>query len=145
MDKNLQNYNLQPADRIVLPKKGFPLVKHHAIYLGTDEYGRQLFAENNSTNGVQIVQHNHVFDDINEINEIIKYKGNNIDRKKAVKYALSLKGTKYDLLKFNCEHYSELVQTGISKSSQLENVGKFLTVSVFIGVAYALLSDNKEK
>lgn len=147
MSKNLQNYNLQPADRVVLPKKGFPMIKHHAIYLGVNNLGQHLFAENDSTNGVQIVEHNYVFDDINEIYEIIRFKGNPNERQKAVNNAIALKGKKYDLINFNCEHFSEYVQNGVSKSNQVEKTVKGLVLSAGVFTFFAILSslvNNKE-
>ena len=39
MNKNLLHWNLQPADRIVVPKSDLRFVQHHAIYLGKDANG----------------------------------------------------------------------------------------------------------
>jgi hypothetical protein len=55
MENKLQLKNLQPADRIVVPKSDLRWVQHHAIYLGKDVDGTDLIAENKFGRGVQIV------------------------------------------------------------------------------------------
>ena len=46
MKRNLQNLNLQPADRVVVPKSDLRWVQQHVIYLGKDANNKAWFAEN---------------------------------------------------------------------------------------------------
>ena len=49
MDKELQlvgHFNLEPGDRIIIPKSLLGLVQHHALYLGYNNLGQHLICEN---------------------------------------------------------------------------------------------------
>ena len=138
MKRNLQNLNLQPADRIVVPKSDLRWVQHHAIYLGKDVNNIAWFAENKFSKGVQVVTADQFFHDVNEITSVEPFNGTQAQRKQAVRNALALKGTNYDLLQFNCEHYANLVQHNKQMSDQVK-IG--LTLGVFAFFA-AILSNN---
>lgn len=115
----IQKYKLQPADRIVVPKSQWRVVQHHAIYLGKNALGVDLIAENNSDYGVRIITADNFFRTVGDITRIEKFKGTNHQRQESIKRAIKLVGTTYNLINFNCEHYSNLVQHKISKSDQV--------------------------
>jgi hypothetical protein len=134
MKKNLQNWNLQPADRIVVPKSDLRWVQHHAIYLGKDDNSIDWIAENKIGKGVQIVTASNFFKDVIEITRIEPFRGTKAEREKAVVDALALQGRDYDLLQFNCEHYANAVQHKKLISNQV-NIGLGLGIAgVLLGI-----------
>jgi hypothetical protein len=120
MNKNLLKWNLLPADRIVVPKSDLRFVQHHAIYLGKDASGTDWIAENKVGRGVQIVTATDFFNDVIDITRVEPFRGTEAERKNAVINALALKGTNYDLLQFNCEHYANVVQHKQAVSHQVK-------------------------
>lgn len=131
MNTSLQRLNLKAADRIVVPKSVLRMVQQHAIYLGKDEYGTDWIAENKIGKGVQVVKMSDFFSDVIEITRVEPFNGNEQQRKEAVRNALALKGTNYDLLQFNCEHYANVIQHKVSISNQTKTaigIGVFLLV-----------------
>lgn len=136
MKRNLQNFNLQPADRIVVPKSDLRWVQHHAIYLGKDANYIDWFAENKFGKGVQIVNAHQFFHDVIEITRVETFNGTQTQRKQAVLSALSLKGTNYDLLQFNCEHYANLVQHKQQVSDQVKTGLALGLIVLFVGIFF---------
>lgn len=129
---SINTLNLKPADRVIIPKSGLGLIQHHGIYLGLDSRMRAVFAENNIVKGVQIVTSDDFFRNVSSVTGVKRFIGNEIQRYNAVNFALSLRGKEYDLLNFNCEHYSNLIQHGFSKSEQVEN-------GLFLGLCAAVI------
>jgi hypothetical protein len=132
MPTDLQKFNLKAADRIVVPKSSLGVVQHHAIYLGKDKYGTDWIAENKIGKGVQIVNASDLFSDVIEITRVEPFNGNKQQRKEAVKNALALKGTNYNLLQFNCEHYANVIQHKVSISHQAKT-------AIGLGVCFLVL------
>lgn len=132
MMNSLIGLNLKPADRVVIPKSDFELVQHHGIYLGKDRFGNHLFAENNINNGVQIVSADVFLNNTKRITRIERFQGLISERNQCIKRAMSLKGKTYNLLEFNCEHYSNVIQHNMSKSFQVENglILGFLAITI---------------
>ena len=56
-----------------------------------------------------------------------------------VQRALSLVGTKYDLINFNCEHAAYYAQSGVAQSPQVNNAVAGMAVGglIFLGLAVA--------
>lgn len=52
-----------------------------------------------------------------------------------VERAMSLIGKKYDLIKFNCEHFATLAQTGRAASPQLAGLALLGILGVFLAVS----------
>ena len=134
----IENLDLQPADRVVIPKSDFRIVQHHGIYLGINGNGTHLFAENDFEKGVRIVSASDFFNGICKISRIEKFLGNNLQRHSSLQRAIALQGKTYNLIEFNCEHYSNLVQHNVSESPQLQK-GFFigLLAIIFGGVYFA--------
>ena len=120
MKRNLHYLNLQPADRLVVPKSTARLVQHHAIYLGIDENGIELIAEKIVGTGVRIVSASDFLMNAIEVTRIERFSGTVSERQRAIEYALALVGTNYDLLQFNCEHYANCVQHNRKESNQVK-------------------------
>ena len=131
MKRNLHYLNLQPADRLVVPKSTARLVQHHAIYLGIYEGGIELIAENIIGVGVRIVSASDFLMNAIEVTRVERFTGTNAERNLAVQNAKALVGTNYDLLQFNCEHYANVVQHNRKESSQV-STGLILGV---VGIA----------
>lgn len=128
--------NLQPGDRLVLPKSNLGLVQHHAIYIGIDAYGNRQYLENYIGKGVQMVNENHLFRDGYYLTRIEPFTGNHFQRGLAVNRAVALIGTRYDLVNFNCEHYANAVQYNKPFSNQVGNgvLATLLLAVVAIGI-----------
>lgn len=140
-----QLYGLKPADRIIEPIFQTGISKHHSIYLGVDRLGNEWVAENYKFKGVRLINANEFFR-LGKSYSFQQFVGTDSERKEAVQRALKILGKPYDLINYNCEHYASYVQTGKSKSRQVENVKDFiggvaLVVCLFIGVA-ALTNEN---
>jgi len=137
-------YGLRPADRIIEPIFQTGLTKHHAIYLGQDRQGREWIAENYKFGGVRLVNAQDYFKK-GKLIKRKKFTGTNSQRIAAVKRALSQLGKPYDLIDFNCEHYAEYVQSGVARSSQVENVADLVktvaAAAAFIGFIHILSND----
>jgi hypothetical protein len=130
----VQQLNLRPADRIVAPLFRTGLTKHHAIFLGVNDYGQRLIAENDATDGVRIVTVEQFFSEHPVIDRVERFQGNYIQRNQAVMTAQNLVGTHYDLFLYNCEHYANEVQHGIVESNQVKNFWKALGIVAFVYV-----------
>lgn len=142
------NYLLQlnPGDRVVVPKSSINWVQHHAIYLGCDEYGRHLLIENKDGIGVRVVTAETFFIGVTKITRTQKFTPRpGYSRQDLVNYALSKRGRKYHLMTYNCEHFANEVQNRVVKSQQV-NVG-FGVVAGFalllMGGAIASRIENK--
>jgi hypothetical protein len=134
----IRKFNLRPADRIVVPKSNLRWIQHHAIYLGRNDQGIDIIAENKIGVGVQLVSADEFFKDVITITRIEKFIGSERDRKKAIDRAISLVGYDYDLFQFNCEHYSSVVQHNEKKSNQAETATALGVLTLlFLGLAYA--------
>ncbi|MES2479068.1 MAG: lecithin retinol acyltransferase family protein [Bacteroidota bacterium] len=111
---------LYPADRVVIPKSNINLVKHHGIYVGYIN-GRHWFLENHFNSGVRYVTAEQFLNgtSIDKI-RIQRFVGSARQRQEAVNVAKNMLGRPYDLLSYNCEHYSNEVQYGKPESDQVK-------------------------
>ena len=147
--KNLKQFVIQnrlmPADVIVLRKKFFGMVDHFAVFLGWDRnnINSPVFAAN-YTAGTKFVQSRELEQFLLELNpeRIEKFQGNQTQRNLAVKRALSKIGEKnYDYFSNNCEHYKSFVQTGVSESKQVKDLGNAVTAAFGIAIVAGLLKE----
>jgi hypothetical protein len=133
-------YQLNPADRIVTPWLQTGLTKHHAIYLGFNDYGQELIAENDTHVGVSIVTAQQFAQEHPVVSRIEKFKGNYFQRNAAVRTAVRLEGKLYDLFSYNCEHYANQVQHGRAESQQVRN---FFLLAGLVAFGFILAGDNR--
>ena len=134
MNNNLSRWNLQPADRIVVPKSDLRFVQHHAIYLGKDSNGTDWIAENKVGKGVQRVTAIDFFNDVIGITRVEPFRGSESERINAVNNAIALIGSKYNLLQFNCEHYANVVQHKHAASPQVKTGIGIGLLGLFVGL-----------
>ena len=120
-------HNLKVGDRLVRNKLVFS--KHHGIYVGFHN-GQHLFAENNLPNGVQYVTFEQFLDG-QRLERVEPFKGSEFQRNQIIPFINSKVGTNYDLLKYNCEHFANEIQTGKSHSKQV-GIGLGLGLFAFI-------------
>ncbi|MDD5569641.1 MAG: lecithin retinol acyltransferase family protein [Bacteroidales bacterium] len=129
-------YGLKLGDRLIR-QKGI-LSKHHGIYVGIHN-GIPLVAENQSGQGVQYVSlFQFLLGNSSNLIRIEKFKGTEEVRRQIIPRINKLKGTQYDLINFNCEHFAELIQTGRPSSKQVDNVLFGLGLITFIGLIAAI-------
>lgn len=135
----IQKYNLRPGDRIVTPRSGWRLIQHHAIYWGVDHKGVHWIIENQDNIGVQIIELQRFVDRVFEVKRIEYFKGNDNQRRAALTRGEELLGTKYDLFKFNCEHFANYLQHGKSYSTQVENFSGGLRIAASLTLFFMVI------
>lgn len=141
MNEELQlvkEFNLEPGDRIVIPKSLFGLVQHHALYLGCDEFGQHLICENVIGVGVKLTRVEDFFSGVESVTRIEKFLGSNFERKQIVQKSLARLGKPYNLINYNCESFCNDVQHNIIRSAQV-SIGLFVC---FFGLMLAVLNSN---
>jgi hypothetical protein len=141
----IKQNNLQPADALELTASNGGLLKHYTIFLGIENKGPVFIA--NITDGVQLIYKNKLNEFIEkyEVTSIERFEGNILQRKAAVKKAMSRIGEKaYNLVFNNCEHFKNWVLKGDSTSKQVSVIGGSIFVS---GAALAILgaANNNKK
>lgn len=139
MNTSLQIVNkldLQPGDRVVVPKSNLKIVQHHALYLGYDDFGNHYMCENVIGVGVRLVKVEDFFNGVSKITRIEKYTGNNYDRKIVIQKALSKLGQPYSLINYNCESFVNDVLLRKPHSNQVGNAFGLLALAVIIGVIF---------
>lgn len=120
MTSKLLENGLMVGDSVVIPKSNLHMIAHYGVYVGRDNKSNHVFAENNISQGVRLVSAENFFKGCDSVLTTIKLNGNAIERNKAVQRGLSLIGKPYELLTFNCEHYSNYVQNEKPESSQIK-------------------------
>ena len=108
MNRELQlirKLNLEPGDRIVVPKSFLGIIQHHALYLGYNSKEEHYICENMIGIGVRLIRVEDFFKGVNSVTRIEKFRGNNIERRKLVEKALSKLGKPYSLINYNCESF----------------------------------------
>ena len=138
MNKTILKFRVQPGDRLIVPKSGFRIIQHHALYLGQDSLGTDWIAENKVGIGVRLITADNFFKDVIEITKIERFNGSNSERRKVVERALNQLGKPYDLINYNCESFANHAIHNRIKSKQVENsfglFGFFLLLVVGVSV-----------
>lgn len=137
----IRKFNLEPGDRIVVPKSLFGIIQHHALYLGYNIQGQHLICENIIGVGVKLTRVDVFFQEVSIVTRMEKFYGNNLERRKLVEKALSKLGKPYSLINYNCESFCNDVQHNLIKSAQV-SVGLFIG---FVGIMIALLNTDYGK
>ncbi len=128
---------IRPADAVVLRKKFLGMVDHYAVFVGYR--GSQAIFVANYRDGVREVnpsEINRILDFLQPI-KIDRFPGNEVERKFAIRRALSRIGERaYNYVANNCEHFKNWVHFGENYSKQVEvagNVSLALGAGVLIG------------
>lgn len=143
MTRDLQlvsHFDLQPGDRIVVPKSTLSMVQHHAIFLGFTN-NHYWFIENKEGIGVRIITAENLFTGVSVITRIKRFIPTvDYSRNDLVKLAISKKGKSYNLFNYNCEHLANELQNRIVKSKQAETgigLSVLAGIALLIGIAGA--------
>jgi hypothetical protein len=137
MTKDLQlviELNLQPGDRVVVPKSAWHLVQHHALYLGYDDFGNHYMCENVIGVGVKLTRVGDFFNGVSKVTRIERYTGSNYERRLVVQDALSRLGLPYKLINYNCESFVNDVLYKRPDSAQVGTVFGLLGLAALIGL-----------
>lgn len=137
----VKHFNLEPGDRIIIPKSLFGLVQHHALYLGYNNLGQHLICENVFGVGVKLTRVEDFFYDVKNVTRIEKFQGNNFERKQIVQKTLTKLGKPYSLINYNCESFCNDIQHNVIKSPQ---VSAGLLIG-FVGLVFALSNSSYGK
>lgn len=121
MNYYVKLYNLKPGDELIVPKSGFDIIQHHALYIGYDHDGCDLVIHNDINKGVSLITVDAFFAAVLKVNKIIPFRGTNTERKALVQRALIRIGQPYDLINYNCEHFITEIKSGKARSRQVEN------------------------
>lgn len=130
-------HNLKPGDEIIVPKSNFNIIQHHALYLGYDEYGTHWMIHNNAGIGVSLITVNDFFKQCHQINQIIRFKGTNYERRQLIEKSLKRIGKPYNLIVYNCEHFTSEIKTGKSTSKQVELLFSGIFAAIILGVLFS--------
>ena len=136
MKRIFNHYEMKPGDEIVVPKSGFNLVQHYALYLGFDNLGTDWVIENNYKVGVRLITADTFFKSYHTVNKINPFFGNHFERIEIVQNALKKVGQPYNLINYNCQHFTSDVRTGMPKSNQV-GIAAFSVLAIAILVAIA--------
>lgn len=134
MNTVIKKYNILPGDEIIVPKSGWNIIQHHALYLGYDCQGTDWMIENNVDEGVRLITADAFFNQAVQINAINRYKGSNVQRKALVQKALASVGQPYSLIDYNCQHFTSELLTGKRVSYQVQNIAAIAVVAVIVGL-----------
>lgn len=104
--------------------------------MGIDNQETEWVSANIITEGVKKIKAADYFGRVKKF-KIQRFNGDYQQRIDAVKRALKKLREPYDLIKFNCEHYAEYVQTGKTFSSQVENVFKVVAA---VGISLIIIA-----
>lgn len=112
--------------------------EHHIVCTGARDWSLQDAIHNDKAGGVQRGYLKELI--ANRPWKLVRrFQGDAWQREQSVRYALSLEGTQYDLINFNCEHFASLVQTGKPESPQLRAFA--LTAIAGLGLLWLLKSE----
>lgn len=142
LNQFITNYNIRPADSIVMKKKLFGMVDHYVIYLGLSNDRKHVFVAN-YTKGVKIIPDHELreFLQILEPTKIDRFRGTEYQRTVAVNRAFSRIGEKaYNYVTNNCEHFKNWVHRGEHKSAQVDKAIEGVAIGASIAAIVGLVS-----
>ncbi len=115
---------------------------HHGIYVGIHN-GVPLVAECQVSTGVRYVRlAEFLKNNVGHLVEVKSFAGTALAQQQIIPRINALLGTQYDLIKFNCEHFAEYIQTGKAQSKQVNFVFGCLAVAA---AAVALSEISKSR
>ena len=141
MKNFIQEHNIKPGDKIIVPKSNFEIIEHDAIYLGKTKRGVDMIAENKIGHCVRFITATEFSKDILEIIRIERFIGTNAQRMGIVKRCLVKKGLPYDLILYNCQHFAEDLQYCYPESRQVKNVQEIVGITAILFLGIGLFSE----
>ena len=122
------------GDRIVVPKSGLDIIQHHAVFFGNAN-GEALVAENKEGRGVVLTRLDQFLAEARLIKQHIRFSGTYQDQLVIMDRISARLGRRYDLWRYNCEHFANEVLHFRAISPQVKTVG---TVAAVAGGLYLL-------
>jgi hypothetical protein len=134
----VEQNDLQTGDRLITEKG--PFSRHHSIFVQVLN-GVPLVAENQAGKGVQyITLEDFLLRTGSGKIWIQKFVGTQSARESLIPRINALVNTPYDLVNFNCEHFANLIQTGVVASKQ---VAVAVLGVIVIGIGFLAFGGNK--
>ena len=128
--------NLRPGDVIITPKNIFlKIIEHYLVYLGINQFGQEVYIENDYRNGVQCITDEHFCFKNPAFKGIRRFTGDETQRYWACERAKSLLSAKYDLARFNFENFANYVQYGKSFSIQVNAANSTFITWAILNIA----------
>lgn len=128
--------NFQVAD--IVERPGPAGTKHRAIIAGNDGFGRLMVIHNAKDSFVKYDLF-EIFAAGFPVTFVSRVARNWYEQQQIVNRAKSLLGTRYDLLKFNCDHLVTYAQTGKASSPQLQGIVATIALIALGGLAFTSL------
>ena len=129
-----QQYGFRTGDRIVVSKSGWNIVQHHAVFFGLAN-GEAVVAENKEGRGVILTRLDDFLADAGRITRIVRFSGTYQQQVAVMNRVKARLGRRYDLWKYNCEHFVNEVLHFRAMSPQVKAVG---AAAAFVGGLYLL-------
>lgn len=122
--------NLQTGD--ILIRANSVLGNQYGIYIG-ELNGTVIVAENRRSCGIRFVTF-HKFLNGKKLAGIERFDGKEDDRKLVLPFLEKLIGEDYDLVKFNCEHFSSSLTEGLANRQTQRSLANRLPVRSMMAV-----------
>ncbi|MGD1845757.1 MAG: hypothetical protein ACFB10_10235 [Salibacteraceae bacterium] len=117
--------DLQTGD--ILIRNNAVLGNHYGIYIG-ELNGTVIVAENRNSSGIRFVTY-HKFLDGKKLVGCERFDGKEEDRKLVLPFLEKLIGEDYDLVKFNCEHFSSSLNERVAHRQTRKSLGSRFPMS----------------
>lgn len=127
--------NIKPGDGLVRAKSLFGIIDHYGLYVG-----QYQVIENHPDFGVRLTSLDEFLQG-RPLQKIKKFPGNDIERSNAISRAYGMIGARYDALKFNCEHFVNMIHRIGIKSLQVEVFQNLVVGLLIIGFIAAISGD----
>lgn len=92
------------GDRIVVPKSGWEIIQHHAVFFGNMN-GEAMVAENKEGRGLVLTPLDVFLADAGRITRIVPFIGTNQQQAFVMDRVNARLGRLYDRWSYNCEHF----------------------------------------
>ena len=114
--------HLQTGD--ILIRNNAMLGNHYGVYIG-ELNGTVIVAENRKSLGIRFVPYQKFLDG-KKLVGLERFDGKEEDRKLVLPFLDRLIGTDYDLVRFNCEHFSSSLNEGVATRQTHRSLAKRL-------------------
>lgn len=128
-----RQYGFGTGDRIVVPKSGWDIVQHHAVFFGKAN-GEAVVAENKEGRGVILTRLDVFLADAGRITHIEPFVGTSQQQAFIMDRINARLGRRYNKWKYNCEQFVNDVLHGRVESRQAD-IGKAILGAVVVATA----------
>lgn len=125
------------GDRIVVPKSGWEIIQHHALFFGNVN-GEAMVAENKEGRGVVLTPLDVFLTDAGRITRTVPFTGSYQQQAFVMDRVNARLGRRYDKWIYNCEHFVNDVLHFRVESRQSDIARTILGGVVVVAAAYGL-------